>query len=106
MKKRNLLICLTVSMIIMAGCGTKSIAGTYIGRGSTLTIRTDGSWTYLYEGWTGDMEGNGTYEAIDDNTYELYSEEVTLYADIEDGEDLYVYSDDSDWIPETFQKVK
>lgn len=106
MKKRSLLFGLLLLGIMgITGCSGSKITGEYIGEGSTLTIRGDKTWCYFYDGWMEDVEFNGTYESVDNNTYKLESDKIVLYADIEGDNRLYVYSDDRRWGEETFRKV-
>lgn len=106
MKKKGLLLgMILLSVVGFSGCSGKKITGEYIGERGTLTIRGDKTWHYFFDGWMEDVEFTGTYESLDSNTYKLEAKEITLYADVESENRLYVYSDDRHWGEETFRKV-
>lgn len=105
MKKKIIISLLIGSTISLVACGN-NIDGTYIGEdgGGTLEI-SDGDFSYYEEHWIGDLEFSGSCSKKDNNTYELESEDVTLYADVEGDGKIFVYSDSSKWRSEYFRKT-
>lgn len=81
------------------------IVGTYVGKPGTLWIEANNEWSYYEEEWLHTIEWNGTYSKVENGIYQLDCEVVTLYAEIEDDNKLYVYSDDSRWHETTFYKI-
>lgn len=103
---RKWIITLSVlgTMFLFIGCGG-NINGNYIGEdGGTLEISA-GKFSYFEEGWFEDFSLSGDCSKQDSDTYVLEGDDVTLYADIEDNDKLYVYSNDSRWRSEYFRKT-
>ena len=98
------MLCL-IMLISMIGCGSNSIVGTYVGQAGTLKLSEDGEWWYFQDNWMEDTDWRGSYKKAEGKTYELECEDVTLYADVEEEGELFVYSPDPDWGSETFRKV-
>lgn len=105
MRKRIIIPVLLGTMLLLVGCGG-NINGNYIGEdgGGTLEI-SDGKFSYFEEGWIEDLSLSGNCSKQDKDTYILEGDDITLYADLEDDDKLYVYSDESKWRSEYFRKI-
>lgn len=102
------LIVVFMGAFLLCACSSNNINGTYIGEGEKLFIYDDGNWTYHNEdNWVDEDYRNltGSYSKVDSNTYKLESDKITFYADINNQDEIYVYSDNSDWKSETFKKI-
>lgn len=108
-KVKIIIVALIVSLVgsfILCACSNNDIVGTYIGESGKLKLSNENQWSYYEEGNWGskDIDLKGTYSKLEDDTYKLECDKITLYAIIEEN-GLYVYSDDSDWNSETMKKI-
>lgn len=100
------MICIMVIVVIICIAKSSNITGTYVSNGQTILIYDNGEWSYHNDDmWAKERNISGNYSKVKSGTYKLESDKITFYVDINNENEIYVYSDDSDWESETFKKI-